>query len=260
MRGGRHRTFALRLFDDPRRLLEDPWYRPDAEVMALAVAGSVDAPTPELVAADTDGSEAGVPALLTTLLPGRPVRRPQDVDRFLRQTATGLAGIHAATDPGIGSLRPYSAYQPPGIAGPPTWSAQQGLWERAVDFASLPIPGSVPVFIHRDFHPGNLLWVRGRLTGVVDWTTGCRGSPGQDVAHMRWNLAESMGGDMAARLLAAYQAVTGSRVDDVPAWDIRDLVDLIPDAVEPSSPADWRHWRRIEGRLARALEAVDRGG
>jgi Ser/Thr protein kinase RdoA (MazF antagonist) len=45
------------------------------------------------------------------------------------------------------------------------------------------------VFLHRDYHPGNLLWNDGSLSGIVDWAFSCRGPRGVDVAHTRWNLA-----------------------------------------------------------------------
>ena len=33
--------------------------------------------------------------------------------------------------------------------------------------------------IHRDYHPLNTLWSRGRITGIVDWASGCAGDPGR---------------------------------------------------------------------------------
>lgn len=42
-------------------------------------------------------------------------------------------------------------------------------------------------FVHRDFHPGNVLWNRGRITGVVDWESGCIGPPSIDISHCRAN-------------------------------------------------------------------------
>ena len=36
--------------------------------------------------------------------------------------------------------------------------------------------------VHGDYWPGNLLWQRGRLTGVVDWEEPRLGDPSRDVA------------------------------------------------------------------------------
>jgi aminoglycoside phosphotransferase (APT) family kinase protein len=39
-------------------------------------------------------------------------------------------------------------------------------------------------FIHRDYHQGNVLWHDNRVSGVIDWTTGCTGPPGIDLARL----------------------------------------------------------------------------
>jgi hypothetical protein len=49
--------------------------------------------------------------------------------------------------------------------------------------------------------PGNTLWARGRLTGVVDWSYGSWGPPAVDAAHLRWNLALAFGPEAADALL-----------------------------------------------------------
>ena len=50
-------------------------------------------------------------------------------------------------------------------------------------------PTSALGFCHRDYHPGNVLWSRGQVSGVVDWTHACHGAPAVDVAHCALNLA-----------------------------------------------------------------------
>jgi hypothetical protein len=70
--------------------------------------------------------------------------------------------------------------------------------------------------IHRDFHPENALWSRGRLTGIVDWTQASWGPPGLDLGHMRWNLVLDGGQPIADQFLARYQALTGTSLDDQP--------------------------------------------
>ena len=51
------------------------------------------------------------------------------------------------------------------------------------------------MFLHRDFHPGNLLWTDERITGVVDWVSACAGPPEEDIGHCRANLAIRHGQD-----------------------------------------------------------------
>lgn len=87
---------------------------------------------------------------------------------------------------------------------PPRWSRKRRLWERAIDFALTTRPRIHEVFIHRDFHPTNVLWHRGAVSAVVDWVNACRGPAGVDVAHCRTNLALMYGAEVADRFLRAY--------------------------------------------------------
>jgi aminoglycoside/choline kinase family phosphotransferase len=40
-----------------------------------------------------------------------------------------------------------------------------------------------PVFIHRDFHPGNGLWHRSAVSGIVHWRAASIGPASVDEAH-----------------------------------------------------------------------------
>ncbi len=73
-----------------------------------------------------------------------------------------------------------------------------------------------PAFIHRDFHPGNLLWSRRRLTGIVDWAAACRGPIGCDIAHCRANLRDLADPVTADRFVSIYSSLTGYQLD--PFW------------------------------------------
>lgn len=58
-----------------------------AEARALRLAETASEPTPALLAVDPDGTQAGVPALLMTRLPGRVEWWPSDLDRWLERPA-----------------------------------------------------------------------------------------------------------------------------------------------------------------------------
>jgi len=51
------------------------------------------------------------------------------------------------------------------------------VWERAVEISRGPAPDLPAVLLHRDFHPGNVLWRYGRVSGVVDWLGACCPDP-----------------------------------------------------------------------------------
>jgi len=156
------------------------------EAAALVVAATAASPTPELVAVDPMGDDVGVPALLMTLLPGQVVWDPKGPMRWLARLAAVLPDIHGTTvtEPGVGE---YFNYEPNSYA-PPEWAGEPKVWGRAVDIFNGPIREECRSFIHRDFHPGNVLWRRGRVSGVVDWQSACVGPPSIDIAHCRANL------------------------------------------------------------------------
>jgi aminoglycoside phosphotransferase (APT) family kinase protein len=91
----------------------------------------------------------------------------------------------------------------------PGWWRDAGLWERAVLRTTTARPTGPGVLIHRDFHPGNILWTGARVTGVVDWVNACLGPAEVDTAHMRVNLA------VLDDVATADRVVPGD-----PAWDI----------------------------------------
>ena len=62
------------------------------------------------------------------------------------------------------------------------------MWERAVEVFLGDVPAHDVGFIHRDFHPGNVLWKRRRLTGIVDWQAASIGPRSVDIGHCRANL------------------------------------------------------------------------
>jgi len=52
-------------------------------------------------------------------------------------------------------------YRPWGLDDPlpvPRWWTNRAIWQRAVVIFHGPMPDEPQTFIHRDFHPGNVLW------------------------------------------------------------------------------------------------------
>ena len=124
--------------------------------------------------------------MLMTELDGRPQWNGSTA--WMRQLAEILVEIHAvdaadASPP----VRAFTAYQQASYEVP-RWATRPGVWERAIEIAHGPIPDNDRVFIHRDFYPGNVLWYRRHVTGVVDWEAASIGSRSIDVAHCRINL------------------------------------------------------------------------
>jgi aminoglycoside phosphotransferase (APT) family kinase protein len=218
---------------------------PQREVDSLRFARAHALPVPDVLAADVTGHEIGdgVPALLMSFVPGRPVAVP-DVEAL----AEVAAAIHAIDADGF--AHEYFPWYADTTVAPPPDSVQPSLWTRAIELWHTAVPPYEPRFIHRDFHPGNVLWSRGRATGVVDWPNGCRGPRGCDVAHCRDNLLTLAGERAADEFTAAYEAVTGEAHH--PFWELASVLE--------HGPSWWTGPRLAESepRLARAV--ADLGG
>ncbi|REF34650.1 phosphotransferase family enzyme [Thermasporomyces composti] len=236
----------LRRFHRLDRLRTDPWYSPSNEATVLGLLGSTDVPAPRLLAADTAPTMCDVPTLLTTRLPGVPPQAPDD-PAVLATMAETLATIHRVDLPVVRALPPYRPYYDPQLDGhrrPPAWSSNPRLWERVFAILAAGPPTATMGFIHRDYHPGQTLWDTGRLVGVVDWTTGCLGPRGIDLARMRLNLAGRYGTEVADKFLAFYRA-TGLPDAHHPYWDLLDAADGIlshPEPVPSAEAARFEEW------------------
>lgn len=156
------------------------------EAAALRNVATIDVPAPELVARDVTGAEAGVPSLLMTWLPGRVIWHPEAPTSWSARLAAVLPALHGAATDDV-DLGHYASYEQ-GSYEPPPWATSRPVWERAVEIFHGPVLDTERCFVHRDFHPGNVLWDRGRVSGVVDWASACVGPPSVDIGHCRANL------------------------------------------------------------------------
>lgn len=215
-----------------RRYVRADWLarEPDLaarEARALRVADASGLPVPVLIAFDEHGTEADVPAVVMTRLPGRLDLEPRDLDGWLRRMAEVLPALHATEHPEVAQLQPYRPWADLESLEPPSWTRESEAWDAVIALARGPRPSVEPRFIHRDYHPMNLLWSRGRLSGVVDWTNASYGPPGNDVAWCRQNLVASHGLQAAERFRGAYGAVAG--VEQDPIWDALGLIEVSGD-------------------------------
>lgn len=236
------RQAVLRRWVWPFVLVDEPAV-PQRELDALALAEKVDLPAPRVIASDVTGDEVGdgVPAVLMTFVSGRAVAVPD-----LRRLAEAAVAVHEV-DAG-GFPHDYFRWSLDELDGPPPTATDPALWERALDLRRTAMPAYEPVFIHRDYHPGNVLWQRGALGGIVDWPNGCRGPWGADVASCRQNLIWLSGDEAADEFQRAYTTVTGR--DYHPYWELNRLLEFGADhwtADEVRSVEPWM--RRVVAEL-----------
>jgi aminoglycoside phosphotransferase (APT) family kinase protein len=214
-------TYALRL--DGSALVVKVYVKNPQEAKQefdnLTVVSASNVPTPAPILLESEGEWFGFPALVMTLLPGRPDMHPTDLDLWIQGAATALARIHEIPSEDAIAVRPprWQRWQPStegmGSDAPRVDQVLAEIFETAAE-----VPG---VFSHDDFNPGNLLFDDdGILTGVVDWADVTVEPRQADVALYRHFLAINPGGDAPDRFLRYYEKSAGVRLDDLPMWDV----------------------------------------
>jgi aminoglycoside phosphotransferase (APT) family kinase protein len=229
------RTVVLRVHDRAWFFDEDPEAL-EREVAALTLLTEAGIPAPRLVA----WSAREPTAVLMTRVAGAPDMAIPDPG-VIRDI---LDRIHGLPPKGLSAFSYRGYHEGLDLVRPPWWG-DPGTWDRAVRQTEANRPPVDPVVIHRDFHPGNVLWLDGRLSGVVDWAGACLGPAAFDTSHMRVNLAVLHGQEEADRLFAGD-----------PAWDVEAALGFL-DWSSPATISGWvGPWPHIRGDLARGrLEA-----
>jgi Ser/Thr protein kinase RdoA (MazF antagonist) len=181
-------------------------------------------PAPEVLAVDGEGRWFGSPCLVLTCLPGGPAPFRRWVP-WSRSLAASMAVLHAVT-PVVDAepwLTGWSRDEPPSsLVGDP-WVER--VWPAITANARELAAGGAHGLVHHDLHPGNVLWRRGEVTGIVDWPMAGRGFAAYDRAYLRLDVSLCLG-------LAAGDAVAAwfeESPSDSPAWDLVVGLRALPD-------------------------------
>ncbi|MFJ9392229.1 phosphotransferase family protein [Nocardioides sp. NPDC101246] len=244
---GGHEEVVLRLMtNEPWRTHGEPLTTRESEIQRMLATTVV--PAPRSLALDAAGERCGHPAHLMTLRPG--VIEPQrDDDASLSRLAELLASIHVIRP--TSDVRSYQSWAWEAKFVVPAWASDAVLWEDAFALLCSEPPTYDPCFIHRDFHPRNVLWDRGEISGVVDWVEASIGPAWLDVAHCATNLAIVHGSEVADRFAGAYTTMTGR--EPQPYFDVMDVVGFLPPPGKQSFITDPADLARLEERLAVVL-------
>jgi aminoglycoside phosphotransferase len=212
----RGKTFdvVMKRFPRPRDpYAENEWKR-------LRYARRLRVPTPEPIAFDKQGEWFGVPTIVMSKLPGRPGVSPTDFVSWLEEFASVQATIHSASTGRVPSYlrgRDLKAQFVTDLPLSPVVQAAVRYIDKRFDRAR----ESDLVVGHGDAHPGNVLWSRGRISGVTDWHHLGIYPRGHEVAYSRADIAVLVGRRYADAYLDIYERTTGARVRDLQMWDLR---------------------------------------
>ena len=227
--GGGSDAYDVTLDRAPRRAVVKLYPEGDGTALSewgrLEFAQRVAAPVPEPVAADLESAWFGRPALVMSWLPGRPDVNPKDTDSWVAALAQTLAQIHETVLDGAGGVLtpspPVQTWHPEaGEDHPLTAAAVSAVTARLFSLSA------ERVFVHGDFHPGNVLWHRGRISGVVDWSAGRLNARWSELAYCRADVCLLLGPDVADRLADAYSDIVGVTSDDLGVYDVMWLFNI----------------------------------
>lgn len=194
------------------------------EIANLGVVAASGLPVPSVLATDVAGaSTGGSPSLLMTRLPGQIDLDPADPGSWMTRIAELATLLHSQDLPAP-VFRPWvdSWISPPEAFQVPAGAHKPAVWKAAFDAMTAPQPTDTAVFLHGDFLPVNMLWSRGRITGLTDWNGVHRGSCAVDVGHCRRYLAALYSPERSEQLRSRYESVAGVTLD--PWWDLYALL------------------------------------
>jgi aminoglycoside phosphotransferase (APT) family kinase protein len=194
------------------------------EVANLDVVAGSGLPVPSVLAADAAGaSTGGAPSLLMTRLPGHLDLTPAEPRSWLTGIAEMAALLHSL-DLRAEAFRPWkdSWIAAVGEFQVPVRARKPAAWKAAFRVMATPPPRDTAVFLHGDFLPVNMLWSRGRITGLTDWNSIHRGSRAIDVGHCRRYVAALASPEWSEELRSLYESVAGVTLD--PWWDLYALL------------------------------------
>ncbi|BAC12447.1 hypothetical protein [Oceanobacillus iheyensis HTE831] len=224
------------------------------EANSLIVANSLRGNSPKLIGTDKYGDISEYPLLLMSKLPGAVDLHPDSISTWIEKLAITLVEIHQNDIKDFSSK--HFRYQQSDDLNIPVWSQYPEVWKALIEIAKQPEPMYDPIFIHRDFHPVNVLWQDGEVAGVVDWTNGCIGHAGIDLGHCRWNLAMIFGVEEADIFLQYYIKQAGNRFKYDMYWDNVSLMDVLMD--HPSVYPGWAAFGRREITKEIIMDRMDR--
>lgn len=210
---GTRRAVVVRRFNRRAQWYDDERLPREAAVLASLAGTGV--PAPACLVVDVEGRWLGTPLLVLSCLPGGPAPPGQWVP-WAGRLVDAMASLHSV--PAVIEPEPWLVGWRTGT--PPASLVDDPWLERVWPVisacrAELSSSGGGRLsLVHHDLHPGNTLWSRGRVSGIVDWPLAGAGWPAYDRAYLRLDVSICHGLD------AGDAFRIGAAVDDHPAWDL----------------------------------------
>jgi aminoglycoside phosphotransferase (APT) family kinase protein len=183
------------------------------EQRVLRVLDGLGGLAPVLLGSDLDGLWSESPTVLISWLDGRADITPTDPEKWAAQLGRALAKVHAVPSDHLAGLA--SAFDSSGgsrdvLEGPLAAMIRSGWMQ---------ITAAPEVLTHGDYWSGNVVWRKGKVTGIVDWSGAARGPHGFDIGWCRLDLVLLFDERIADVFVAAYEDESARPIADLALWD-----------------------------------------
>jgi len=223
--GGRREKVTLRRFVRRDHAFSTPEHvTREFEVLHLVESAGIPAPRPILL--DARGEYFGVTAIVISYLPGRPLFPTTNIAAWTEGLARVLLTVHAVTPDRfdlswlnvclLEGMRARINEWRDEAQGDPLAREMLGALDSELDR----IDFSAPTLVHDDFWSGNTVAYRGRIVGIIDWTSAEVGDPRTDVSECRIDMVLSHGIEVADAFREDYERLAGRPLKDSWYFDL----------------------------------------
>jgi aminoglycoside phosphotransferase (APT) family kinase protein len=182
-------------------------------------------PTPVPYYLDQSGEILPTPYLVVEYIPGEVDFSPSDLKGRILQMAEQLAHIHSIDLSGTDCsfLVNASSYCDEALNEQVSASDPGMDLDRVVEVLQShdkTVKRNLPVLLHGDFWPGNILWQSGHLEAIIDWEDAQLGDPLIDLAISRLDLLWIFGTEAMLLFTHHYDSMAHPDLTNLPYWDL----------------------------------------
>jgi aminoglycoside phosphotransferase (APT) family kinase protein len=222
--GSRWRVTLRRFVRTEHRFSTPEHVTHEFEILRLVENAGIPAPRPVLL--DAEGKYFGVPAIVMSYLPGRPLFPTTNIGSWTEGLARVLLTLHAVT-PDRFDLSGLNVQLRDGMRTRiDEWRDEAQTEALAAEMHAVlnaelaGIDFSAPTLVHDDFWSGNTVAHRGRIIGIIDWTSAEVGDPRTDVSECRIDMVLSHAVEVADAFRDDYERLAGRPLDDLWYFDL----------------------------------------
>ncbi len=191
------------------------------EFKLLQILGQLGLPAPKPLCLDQAGQILAAPYLVVEYVAGEMLFAPPHLKDYLHQFAVYLAQIHniniASVDLDFlpkgetNCLENFTNSKPTGYEEK-IRQALNANWPR--------LQKNRATLLHGDYWPGNVLWLDGKATAVIDWEDAVIGDPLIDLAKSRAEIVWLFGIEAMTLFTRRYQTIMKLDYAHLAYWDL----------------------------------------